>query len=694
MPKSPKSKKEKTAETSASEKKAPKKTEPGHPAKAKTAKVAKKTRAKPKEASKKKKVSVAESGHPAKAKTAPKPAPVLEKIPPAPPPQPVAAPTAPPPPPAKKAEPSRPKLKVMSNVTVRELAEKLNIGVGEFIKKLMSLGAFATINQRLDADTAILAAAEYGVELEIQPLYGEEMLLAEGSAPDDPKDLRPRPPVITVMGHVDHGKTSLLDVLRKSRVAEQEAGGITQHLGASKVATPKGTLVFLDTPGHEAFSAMRARGAKATDIVVLVVAANDGVMTQTIEAIDHAKAANVPILVAINKIDLPDANPERVRQDLGKYGLIPEQWGGKTVMVEVSAKRRQNLEKLLDMLLLSGEMLELKANPNRPASGVILEARMHAKKGAVASLLVQNGTLNVGDNFVTGLAYGRVRALQDEHGTRLEKAGPSTPVELLGLNGLPQAGDPFRVVSSDRQARDIAEKRRLILREEALAHRHHVTLQSIHRGSGARAKELKIILKADVQGSLEALRDSLEKLSTQQIHLRVIHAATGSINPSDSILADASDALILGFHVSIEPRAKEEAERREVEIRSYSIIYELLADIKAALEGLLEPQEVEVKLGILQIRNIFQLSKAGKIAGCWVQDGMVRRNAQFKILRGGQVLGRGRVAGLKRFKEDAREVEKGLECGVQLEGAPEFQAGDLLEIFTVEKQARRLETAS
>ncbi|MBI4057396.1 MAG: translation initiation factor IF-2, partial [Elusimicrobia bacterium] len=449
--------------------------------------------------------------------------------------------------------------------------------------------------------------------------------------------------------------------------------------------------VFLDTPGHEAFTAMRARGAKATDIVVLVVSAADGVMPQTVEAIDHAKAADVPIVVAVNKIDLPTANVPKIKQELSQYGLLGEDWGGKTIMVEVSAKKRINLDKLLEMILLEAELLEIKANPDRPAIGAILEARMDAKKGNVATMLVQNGTLKQGDPFVVGLSYGRVRALVNDRGERVQAAPPSTPIELIGISGTtPQAGDILSVVSDERQAKDIAEKRQLIHREQTLAHQKHISLLAI-KSKGV--KELKIVLKTDVQGSLQALKDSLEKTTASlEISLKVIHAGIGSVNESDILLAKASDAVILGFHVDIEARAQEEADRSGVEIRIYSIIYDLIADVKAAMEGLLEPEIVEVVTGKLEVRQIFQM-KGGKIAGCMVSEGKVQRGSQIRVLRSGKAIFQGNIASLKHFKEDVKEVEKGFECGLMVDNFKDFLPNDILEVIVKEKRTRRLEPA-
>ncbi|MBI4051830.1 MAG: translation initiation factor IF-2 [Elusimicrobia bacterium] len=624
-----------------------------------------------------------------------KTAPAVPVVPPSPPPPPPVAQTTPiiratpkisPPEPLQKVSP---KLKVSTQVTVRELSEKIGIKVNDFIKKLISMGVFATINQRLDSDTAILVAHEYGFDLEVVPLFQDKELIST-QVQDKPEQLKPRPPVVTIMGHVDHGKTSLLDAIRETKVAEKEAGGITQHIGAYKVSTHKGEIVFLDTPGHEAFTAMRARGAKATDIVVLVVSAADGVMPQTVEAIDHAKAAEVPIVVAINKIDLPTANVQKIKQELSQYNLMAEDWGGKTIMVEVSAKKRLHLDKLLEMILLEAELLEIKANPDRPGVGVILEARMDSKKGNLATLLVQNGTVKVGDSFIAGLSYGRIRALTTDHGERVSSALPSTPIEIIGISGAtPQAGDIFNVVSSETQAKEIAEKRRLIHREETLAHQKHISLLAV-KSKGV--KELKIILKADVQGSIQAIKDSLEKLATSEISVKVIHAGIGNINESDILLAKASDAVILGFHVTTEERAREEADRSGVEIRAYSIIYDLLSDVKAAMEGLLEPEIVETVTGRLEVRQVFQM-KGGKIAGCFVLEGKIQRGSPVRILRGGKTISQGKVASLKRFKDDVKEVEKNLECGLTLEGFQDYAPGDVLEVVTKEKKTRRLQAA-
>ncbi|MBI4371962.1 MAG: translation initiation factor IF-2 [Elusimicrobia bacterium] len=603
-----------------------------------------------------------------------------------------AAPAPAPPAEAPAAKSALKKIQVSSMITVRELAEKMEVKNNDVIKKLMSLGIFATINQRLEADAAQLVAADFGFELAVVAMYKEEELAVKKSEAEDPARLKPRPPVVTIMGHVDHGKTSLLDAIRSTRVAEGEAGGITQHIGAYKVATEKGEIVFLDTPGHAAFTALRARGAKVTDVVVLVVSATDGVMPQTIEAIDHAKAAGVPIVAAVNKIDLPGANPQKIRQELAGHGLQAEEWGGKTIFVDVSAKKRLNLDKLLESLLLQAEILELKANPDRLAYGAILEARMDPKRGAVATVLVQAGTLKVGDAFVAGLSHGKVKALVDDRGARIDSAGPSTPVEVLGLMGSPQAGDAFTAVENEKAARDIAEKRGLIHREQTLAHQKHMTLVGLRSALNAgqsKAKDLNILLKADVQGSLQALRDSLEGLSTSECRVRIIHAGVGNASESDVLLASASDAVTLLFHADAEPRAQEIATREGVELRRYEIIYELIEDVKAALEGLLAPEIVDVVVGKGEVKQLFKV-KAGTVAGCAVRDGKVARGSLIRVVRGGQAVHEGRVTTLKRFKDDVKEVEKGMDCGIAIEGFDGFQPGDLLEFYVKETRVRRL----
>ncbi|MBI3564574.1 MAG: translation initiation factor IF-2, partial [Elusimicrobia bacterium] len=608
-----------------------------------------------------------------------------------------AAPVAPKP--AEGGKPALKKIQVSSMITVRELSEKMEVKTNDVIKKLMTLGIFATINQRLETEAAQVVAADFGFELEVVAMYKEEELAVVTKEKEDPAKLKARPPVVTIMGHVDHGKTSLLDAIRKSHVAEGESGGITQHIGAYKVKVDKGEVVFLDTPGHEAFTAMRARGAKVTDIVILVVSATDGIMPQTLEAVDHAKAAGVPIVVAVNKIDLPGANPQKIRQDLANHGLQAEEWGGKTIFVDVSAKKRLNLDKLLENLLLQAEILELKANPDRLAYGTVLEAKMDPKRGAVATVLVQAGTLNSGDAFVAGLAYGKIKAMvndlgrkPDDHGQRIESAGPSTPVEILGLTGNPQAGDAFTVVENEKAARDIAEKRRLIHREQTMAHQKHMTLVGLRSAlttGSSKAKDLNIVLKADTQGSLQALRDSLEGMATTECRVRVIHGAIGNATESDILLASASDAVVLMFHSEAEARAEEVAAHDGVEIRKYEIIYDLIEDVKAALEGLLAPEVVDVIVGKGEVKMTFAV-KGGNIAGTAIRDGKVTRGGFIRVVRGGKVVHDGKVTTLKHFKDDVKEMEKGQECGIGIDGFGGFAVGDLLEFYAKETRTRRL----
>ncbi|MDR1695907.1 MAG: translation initiation factor IF-2 [Endomicrobium sp.] len=572
-------------------------------------------------------------------------------------------------------------------ITVRELAEKMKLTPGEVLKKLLSMGSLSTINQRLDTDTAILLANEFKYDAKLESIYSEESVKPE--AEEDPVNLKHRFPVVTIMGHVDHGKTSLLDAIRSSDVAGGEHGGITQHIGAYKVKTPNGGYVaFLDTPGHEAFTAMRSRGAQATDIVVLVVSAADGVMPQTVEAINHAKAAGVPIIVAVNKIDLPVSDPQRIRQELTKYGLSPEEWGGDTIMVDISAKQRMNIDSLLDMILLKAEMMELKANPDRKAEGIVVEAKLDSRKGPVATLLVQNGTLRIGDNLVIGTTYGKVRAMSDEHGKRFTEAPPSTPAEILGINEPPQAGDKFVVVEHESQAREIAQSRKDKMKASSLKPRHHLSLMDISSGH---TKDLKIILKADVQGSLGALSDALERMSNSEVTLKIIHRGAGSITESDVALAVASDALIVGFNIRPDAAVEKLAETEGVSINVYRIIYDLIADVRAAMEGKLDPDTKEKILGKAVVKQVFKLSSFGTIAGCSVIDGKVQRGAKVRLLRDNVIVFEGNISSLKRMKDDVREVEKGYECGVGLENFSDIKTGDIIENFTTEKVARKLE---
>jgi translation initiation factor IF-2 len=547
-----------------------------------------------------------------------------------------------------------------------------------------------TINSTLDIEVAKDIAREFGAEIEMRS-FEQELVSAEVEEAR-PEDIRDRAPVVTVMGHVDHGKTSLLDGIRETRVAEREAGGITQHIGAYHVDVGDGrSIVFLDTPGHEAFTLMRARGAKVTDVVVLVVAADDGVMPQTKEAIDHARAANVPIVVAINKIDKPGANPDNVKRELAELNLVPEDWGGQTVMVPVSAKKRQNLDQLLEMILLSTDILELKANPKRPASGAVLEAKLDRGRGPVATVLVQDGTLHVGDNFIAGPVVGKVRALIDDRGRPVKSAGPSTPVEVLGLTSLPQPGDPFQTVADAAKARQIATFRQGQAKERALgAKGGRLTLESLKEQiAEGGVKELPLIVKADVQGSAEVLADTLTKLSDDKVKIRIIRSGVGAINESDVLLASASNAIIIGFNVRPDRNAADVAEREEVDIRMHSVIYNVTDEIKKGMEGLLEPTFKEVRIGTAEVREVFKVPKAGSIAGCMVTDGRITRagETQARLLRDHVVIHEGKIASLRRFKDDVSEVKSGFECGIGLERYNDIKVGDVIEVFTMERVA-------
>ncbi|MBI4355546.1 MAG: translation initiation factor IF-2 [Candidatus Omnitrophica bacterium] len=609
------------------------------------------------------------------------PAPVAAKLPPAPPP--VA-----PPPPSPAPVVLKP-LEVKLPISVKDLATKLEIKVNDLIKRLLQERILVTINQAIDEAVVRKIAREQGYEITKAPTPEEAILQSLEAV--DPAKLKPRAPVVTLMGHVDHGKTSLLDAIRQARVAQGEAGGITQHIGAYEVTLPQGKVAFLDTPGHEAFTAMRARGANVTDIVVLVVAADDGVMPQTIEAIDHAKAAGVTLVVAVNKIDKPEANPERVKKQLMELGLMPEEWGGKTIMVGVSAKTGQGIKELLEMLLLEAELLELKADPTRPAMGAVLEAELSKGTGPTAHVLVQSGTIRVGELIVAGQFSGRIRAMINDRGQRVKEAGPATPVEVLGLSGVPQAGDRFFVVADEKQAREIVERRTDERRLEGLTSRAHVTLEDLHaRIAEGKQKELKLIIKGDVQGSLEALRSSLEKVSTEEIKLITIHAGIGDINESDVMLAAASDAVIFGFHVGVDAKATARAEEEGVEIKRYPIIYDAVNAVKAAIEGLLEPELEETFLGRALVRKIFVVSKVGIVAGCYVAKGKLLRNSVARVLRGAERVYEGKIGTLKRLKDDVREVGEGFECGITLEGFPDLQEGDVIEAVEVKKVARKL----
>jgi len=577
-------------------------------------------------------------------------------------------------------------------ITVAELANLMEVKPQEVIATCMRLGLMATINKRLDKDTISTVADEFGFAVEFVAEYEEEEEASGETEVEIAEGRLPRAPVVTVMGHVDHGKTSLLDHIRKTNVIAGEAGGITQHIGAYDVELPGGRKIcFLDTPGHEAFTAMRARGAQVTDLVVLVVAADDRVMPQTIEAIDHAKAAGVPIVVAINKIDLPSARPELVKQELAQHGVIVEEFGGKAVCVEISAKKGTNVERLLDMILLSADLLDLKADPSRRGKGVVLEARVEQGRGIVASVLVQQGTLRVSDAFVAGQHSGRVRAMFDERGRNVAVAGPSTPVEVLGWSGTPAAGDIFAAFEDEREARDLAFKRQALHREHEFRATKAIALTDIHaQMTRGELSELKLILKGDVDGSVEALSESLTKLSNAEVQIKIIRQAVGQISESDVLLAAASEAIIVGFHTRVDTRARELAERERVEIRFYDIIYKAVEDVKQALEGLLKPELKEVVLGAAEVRQLFKLTKAGMVAGCMVTSGTISRTAKVRIKREGEAVWTGRIDALRRFKDDVREVASGYECGITLDGMNDIRVGDVIEAFTIEELARTL----
>ena len=581
---------------------------------------------------------------------------------------------------------------IMETISVSDLARKMNLKASEVIGKLMGMGMMVTITQSIDSDTATLLAAEYGCEVHLVSLYDETVIESEK---DDGVELLARPPIVTVMGHVDHGKTKTLDAIRHANVAAGEAGGITQSIGAYSVTTPKGKITFLDTPGHEAFTMMRARGAQVTDIVVLVVAADDGVMPQTMEAIAHAKDAKVPIIVAVNKVDKPEANPDRVKTQLSEQGLTPEEWGGDTQYVHISALKKEGIDDLLDAILLQAEMLELKANYECRAEGKILESRVDQGRGVVSTVVVQRGTLKQGDPFVAGIYSGRVRAMFDDRGRRIQEAGPSTPVEVLGMEEMPNAGDPFQVTESEKDARAISAKRQELKRFEAAKAVKKTTLESLFSDiKDSEVRELKVIIKADLQGSAEALKASLEKLSTREIRLSVIHSSAGAINESDVTLAAAdsndSNAIIIGFNVRPTPKAKALAEQEQVEIRKYNIIYKCVEEIQQAMEGMLQPDTKEEVIGQVEVRNTFKVPKIGVIAGCSVSEGIVRRSASVNLIRDGIVKFTGKIASLKRFKDDAKEVSVGYECGIGLENWQDIQVGDRLEIFEIIEVAKKL----
>lgn len=577
------------------------------------------------------------------------------------------------------------KITVPEEITVGELAALLKMTAAEVIKKLFALGMMATVNEVIDYDTAEIVATELGAKVEKEVVVTIEERIIDDTV-DAEEDLQPRDPVVVVMGHVDHGKTSLLDAIRNTSVTSTEAGGITQHIGAYRVQTPEGKITFLDTPGHAAFTSMRARGAMATDIAILVVAADDGIMPQTIEAINHAKAANVSIIVAINKMDKPGASPDRIMQQLTEHDLVPEEWGGDVICIPVSAKTHQGIDKVLESINLVAEMLELKANPNRAAKGIVIEAKLDKGRGPVATVLVQNGTLKTGDTIVAGTSVGRVRVMTNENGKVLDSAGPSVPVEIMGLAEVPQAGDTFDAVSDERLARELVEQRKREAKEEEFKQYQKVTLDNLFSSiSQGDMKELNIIVKADVQGSVEAVKQNVEKLSNDEVKVKVIHGSVGAINESDVMLANASNAIIVGFNVRPDPVAAEIAERDGVDMRMYRVIYDCIEELEAAIKGMLAPKFREVVLGRAEVRNVFKLSSAGMIAGSYVLDGKITRNSQIRVVRDGIVIFEDAIASLKRFKEDAKEVASGYECGVGLEKFNDIKEGDILEAFIMEE---------
>ncbi|OGQ59754.1 MAG: translation initiation factor IF-2 [Deltaproteobacteria bacterium RIFCSPLOWO2_02_FULL_53_8] len=597
--------------------------------------------------------------------------------------------------PMKKTEITVPKaakrvIRIVDAISVADLSQRLGVKAGDIIKKLMSLGIMAAINQLVDVDSVSLIAQEYGYEVESVAVE-EDILMEHGSEEASAEDLLSRAPVVTVMGHVDHGKTSLLDAIRKTNVVSGEAGGITQHIGAYHVHLEKGDVTFLDTPGHEAFTAMRARGARATDIVVLVVAADDGVMPQTIEAINHAKAADVPIIVAINKIDLPQADASRIRQELAGYGLVSEEWGGQNIFIEVSAKKGIKIKELLELILLQAEILELKANVKVPARGVVVEAKLDKGRGPVSTVLIQNGVLRVGDAVISGVCYGRIRAMINDWGMRVDEAGPSMPIELLGLSGVSQAGEIFAVVKDEATARQIASIRQRKMLDRDRLKTAKVSLNDLYEKiNKGEVKELNLVIKADVQGSIEAVTEVLGKLSTDAVKIKVIHSAAGGINEGDVMLASASNAIVIGFNVRPEAKAAGLAERESVDVRLYTIIYNLVDDIKNAMEGMLSPIVREETLGRAEIRNILRITKVGNVAGCYVTDGKATRGAKVRLVRDNVVIFEGKLSSLKRFKDDVKEVMAGYECGMTIDGYNDIKTGDVIEMYMLKEEAAKL----
>ncbi len=589
---------------------------------------------------------------------------------------------------SKKTEVTVPKaikriIRIAEMITVGDLAKRMGVKGGELIKKLMAMGVLVNINQTIDTDVASLVASEFGYEVEKVSLEHEDLLERKE---DRPEELRPRPPVVTIMGHVDHGKTMLLDAIRKTNVVDGEAGGITQHIGAYDVELEKGHVVFIDTPGHEAFTAMRARGAQVTDIVVLVVAADDGVMPQTKEAIDHARAAKVPIVVAINKMDKPSANPEKVMKDLADYGLVPEKWGGSTLFAEVSGKQKKGIKELLELILLQAEMLELRVNPDKPARGVIIEAKLDRGRGPVATLLVQEGTLKTGDVFIAGSHYGRVRAMLNDRGQKIEEAPPAMPVEVVGFSDVPEGGETFIMIPDERMARQISMHRQEKVREKELAKLSKVSLEELYdQIKKGEVKELNVIIKADVQGSIEAMREALKKLSTDAVKVNILHEGVGAVTETDVNLASASNAIVIGFNVRPVTNAQSLAETEHVDVRTYSVIYDAINDVKKALEGLLEPTYREHFLGRAQVIQVFSVRKVGMIAGSLVTDGKVVRGSHARLLRDNVIIYDGKIASLRRFKDDMKDCSEGLECGIGIENFNDVKLGDIIESYEVEE---------
>ncbi len=574
-------------------------------------------------------------------------------------------------------------IRIAETIMVSELAKRMGVKATEVIKKLLEVGAVATINQAIDVDLASLLVSEFGYEVEKVSLEREDLLERKE---DSPEQLKPRPPVVTIMGHVDHGKTLLLDAIRKTKVVEGEAGGITQHIGAYDVQLDRGHIVFIDTPGHEAFTAMRARGAQVTDIVVLVVAADDGVMPQTIEAIDHARAANVPIIVAINKIDKPNINVDKIKKDLAEYELIPEEWGGKTIFSAVSAKQKTGINELLELILIQAEVLELKANPDKLARGTIIESRLDRGRGVMATVLVQEGTLRVGDSFITGMNYGRVRAIMNDRGQKIKEAGPSIPVEVVGFTGLPEAGEGFIVLDDERIAKQIGMYRQEKRRGRELARSSKVSLEELYaKIQQGEVRELNIIVKADVQGSMEAVSNFLSKLSTDSVKVSVVHGGIGGISETDVNLATASNAIIIGFNVRPGFKAMQLAEQEGVDIRSYSVIYDAVSDVQKAMEGLLEPTLKERISGRAEVRATFNIPKVGTVAGSYVVDGKIGRGSRIRLIRDDVVIYEGRISSLKRFKEDVRDVPQGYECGIGIDNFNDVKEGDVIESYEFEE---------